>query len=327
MTSEPDMLPNVSSLPAWLVPSVYLNWSEDWLGEAVAIASRSHEHRLPGGADGPQRGDVVVTVVGSEPGIVAAVELMGASQGEDWVSDEVFGPDKPVVWDDLFNGAAAYARSSGWLPQEHARLVLDGIAHQYKHGATGTLDAGNCETDELSPNLHVLRLLGHKQVSGTDLRREERCASCERFVDVMQLRPHDDGAHTGQTGERPLGELIEQTFLVCGPCHALLHPHAVLSQRAQMRPACPSCGQRGATKRIVWGQGIHDNMKLEPDVVYGGFDTPVPTPDWYCPECYANFSSGAVAQRALGDMPDAVPVGVGAVGTPANGEDLWTPEV
>ena len=113
VTSEPDMLPNVSSLPAWLVPSVYLNWSEDWLGEAVAIASRGHEHRLPGGADGPQRGDVVVTVVGSEPGIVAAVELMGASKGEDWVSDEVFGPEKPVVWDDLFNGAAAYARSSG----------------------------------------------------------------------------------------------------------------------------------------------------------------------------------------------------------------------
>lgn len=326
VTSEPDMLPNVSSLPAWLVPSVYLNWSEDWLGEAVAIASRSHEHRLPGGADGPQRGDVVVTVVGSEPGIVAAVELMGASQGEDWVSDEVFGPDKPVVWDDLFNGAAAYARSSGWLPQEHARLVLDGIAHQYKHGATGTLDAGNCETGELSPNLHVLRLLGHKQVSGADLRREERCASCERFVDVMQLHPHDDGAHTGQTGERPLAELIEQTFLVCAPCHALLHPHPVLSQRAQMRPACPSCGQRGATKRIVWGQSA-DAARLEPDVVYGGFDTPVPTPDWYCPECYANFSSGAVAQRALGDLPEPVPAGVGAVGTPANGEDLWTPEV
>jgi hypothetical protein len=147
----------------------------------------------------------------------------------------------------------------------------------------------------------------------------------------MQLRPHDDGAHTGQTGERPLGELIEQTFLVCAPCHALLHPHPVLTQRAQMRPSCPSCGQRGATKRIVWGQAIHDNPKLEPDVVYGGFDTPVPTPDWYCPECYANFSSGAVAQRALGDLPEAlpvpVPVGAGPVGTPANGEDLWVPEV
>ncbi|MCF4121523.1 hypothetical protein L1785_11075 [Antribacter sp. KLBMP9083] len=305
MASESDVLPNVSSLPAWLVPSVYLNWTDDWLRESVAIATRSPEHRLPGGPDGPQRGDVVVTVVAAEPGIVAAVELMGASQGEAWVSDELFGPDRPVVWDTLFSGAAAYSRSSGWLPQEHARLVLDGIANQFKHGASGTIEPGECEESALSPNLHALRLLSHRLIAGWDLRREERCATCERFVDVSTLRVHDDGARRAALEgitERNLQQLISDTYLVCDPCHELLHPHAVAAQRARMRPQCPACGARGNTKRIVWGMNVGD-VPLEPDVVYGGFDVPVPTPEWYCPECHANFATGAVASRALGDRP------------------------
>ncbi|GAB3162484.1 hypothetical protein GCM10027059_15400 [Myceligenerans halotolerans] len=327
MTSEPDMLPPVSSLPAWLVPSVYLNWSEDWLREAVAVATGGNEHLLPRGADGPQRGDVVVTVVGSDPGIVASVELMGTTQGEDWIADELFGPDKPVLWDDLFNGASAYARSSGWLPQEHARLVLDGIAGQFRNGASGTLEPGDCETGQISPNLHVLRLLGHRQITGADLRHEERCYSCEQFVDVTQLRVHDDGAiavrNESAAAPRELNRLIADTFLVCDPCHELLHPHAIGAQRARMRPACPSCHSRGTAKRIVWNEAIHDEMHMPHDVVYGGFDVPVPTPEWYCPQCHANFATGVVGTRALGgasaippapmDLDVAPPVEVSAM--------------
>lgn len=296
------MLPPVSSLPAWLVPSVYLNWSEDWLREAVAVATGTNEHLLPRGADGPQRGDVVVTVVGSDPGVIASVELMGATQGEDWIADDAFGPDKPVLWDDLFSGASAYARSSGWLPQEHARLVLDGIAHQFRNGASGTLEPGNCETGQLSPNLHVLRILGHRTITGREMNTEERCFSCEQFVSVMELRPHDDGARAAaESGTvRDLGSLISDTFLVCDPCHELLHPHAIGAQRARMRPACPSCHSRGTAKRIIWNETIHDELKLEQDVVYGGFDVPVPTPEWYCPQCHANFALGVVGTRAFG---------------------------
>ncbi|MGH8965151.1 MAG: hypothetical protein ACRDXB_07445, partial [Actinomycetes bacterium] len=132
-----ETLPSLSALPAWLVPSVYLHWSTDWLTEAVAISTRSPEHRLPGGQDGPQRGDVVVTVLG-DAGVVAAVELMGATDGESWVSDELFGPDRPIVWADLFEGAETYTGSSGWLPPEHARLVLDGVAEQFRGGPVHT---------------------------------------------------------------------------------------------------------------------------------------------------------------------------------------------
>lgn len=303
------MLPPVSSLPAWLVPSVYLNWSEDWLREAVAVATGSNDHFLPRGADGPQRGDVVVTVVGSDPGVVVDVELMGSTQGEDWIADDAFGPDKPVLWDDLFNGASAYSRSSGWLPQEHARLVLDGIAHQFRNGAVGTLEPGDCETGQLSPNLHVLRILGHRTLTGREMNREERCYSCEQFVDVTALRPHDDGARAAaESGtSRDLARMIADTYLVCDPCHELLHPHAISAQRARMRPACPSCHVRGTAKRIVWNETIHDEMQLEPGVVYGGFDVPVPTPEWYCPQCHANFAAGVVGTRALDGGSSVVP--------------------
>jgi hypothetical protein len=317
VTSEIEFLPSVSSLPAWLVPSVYLHWPTDWLRESVAIATRSREHALPGGPEGPQRGDVVVTVLG-DAGVVAAVELMGASRGDSWVTDELFGPERPVVWADLFDGADAYTGSSGWLPAEHARLVLDGIARQFRAGPVRTLDPGDCGAGAVACDVHLLRILGHRPVTGWALRREERCATCERFVDVRELEAHDDGAvrlGTTALGARTLEQVVRDVHLLCGECHALMHAHTVAAQRARLRPQCPGCGVRGATQRIVWGMTFQEDATgAEPDVVYGGFEVPVPTPEWYCTACHANFASSVIASRSLVSGGGAAGAGAGAGG-------------
>jgi predicted RNA-binding Zn-ribbon protein involved in translation (DUF1610 family) len=302
VTNEAQAFPSVSSLPAWLVPSVYLHWASDWLRESVAIATRSREHSLPGGAEGPKRGDVVITVLG-EAGVVAAVELMGSTDGESWVTDELFGPERPIVWADLFDGADAYTGSSGWLPAEHARLVLDGVAQQFRDGPVHTLDPGDCGTGAVASDVHVLRILGHRMVTGWAMRREERCATCERFVDVRELQAHDDGAvrlGTTTAGGRTLDQIVRDLHLLCPECHELMHAHTVAAQRARLRPQCPGCGARGTTQRIVWGMTFQEDVVgAEPDVVYGGFEVPVPTPEWYCTECHANFTSTVIASRAL----------------------------
>ena len=335
---DPESLPSVSSLPAWLVPSVYLHWPSDWLRESVAIATRSREHSLPSGPDGPQRGDVVVTVLG-DAGVVAAVELMGASDGESWVTDDLFGPERPIVWADLFAGADAYAGSSGWLPAEHARRVLDGVAEQFRDGPVQTLDPGDCGSGATASDVHVLRILGHRAVTGWSMRREERCATCERFEDVRRMHAHDDGAaRLGSTtaGGRTLEQVVRDVHLMCEPCHELMHTHSVAAQRAWLRPQCPGCGARGKTKRIVWGMTFQDDVVgAEPDVVYGGFEVPVPTPEWYCTECHANFSSAVIASRSLTSTGGPVgPVGPAPADetahAPASGlEDdveLWKPD-
>ncbi|WP_402464151.1 hypothetical protein [Isoptericola aurantiacus] len=310
MSTEAEAFPSVSSLPAWLVPSVYLNWSTDWLRESIAIATNSREHALPGGPDGPKRGDVVVTVLG-DAGVVASVELMGASDGDSWITDELFGPDRPIVWADLFDGADAYLGSSGWLPAEHARAVLDGIANQFHDGPVHTIDPGDCGAGEAASDVHVLRIIGHRAVSGWAMRREERCATCERFVDVHELQVHDDGAvrlGTTTAGGRTLEQVVRDVHLMCRPCHDLMHAHSVSAQRSRLRPQCPGCGVRGRTKRIVWGMTFHDDVvSAEPDVVYGGFEVPVPAPEWYCTECHANFGSTVVASRVLDAQGPAVP--------------------
>ncbi len=319
VSTEPEALPSVSSLPAWLVPSVYLNWSTDWLRESVAIATRSREHHLPGGPDGPKRGDVVVTVLG-DAGVVAAVELMGSSDGDSWVTDELFGPDRPIVWADLFDGADSYIGSSGWLPAEHARAVLDGVANQFHDGPVHTIDPGDCGAGDAAPDVHALRIIGHRAVTGWALRREERCATCEQFVDVREMQAHDDGAvrlGTTTAGGRTLEQVIRDIHLLCAHCHELMHEHSVIAQRNRLRPQCPGCGVRGKTKRIVWGMTFSDDVvSAEPDVVYGGFEVPVPTPEWYCTDCHANFGSTVVASRMLDADGPAVPQPVtGAMAT------------
>ncbi len=329
VSTEAEAFPSVSSLPAWLVPSVYLNWSTDWLRESIAIATRSHEHALPGGPDGPKRGDVVVTVLG-EAGVVASVELMGSSDGDSWVTDELFGPDRPIVWADLFDGADAYIGSSGWLPAEHARAVLDGVANQFHDGPVHTIDPGDCADGTAASDVHVLRVLGHRAVSGWAMRREERCATCERFVDVHELQAHDDGAvrlGTTTAGGRTLEQVIRDVHLMCPQCHDLMHAHSVSAQRARLRPQCPGCGVRGKTKRIVWGMTFSDDVvSSEPDVVYGGFEVPVPAPEWYCTECHANFGSTVVASRVLDSEGPAVPQPVtGAIARVSDDTELMAP--
>jgi len=335
VTQEPEALPSVSSLPAWLVPSVYLHWSTDWLRESVAIATRSREHSLPGGPDGPQRGDVVVTVLG-DAGVVAAVELMGSTDGESWVTDELFGPERPIVWADLFDGADAYTGSSGWLPAEHARRVLDGVANQFREGPVHTLDPGDCGSGSTAPDVHVLRILGHRAITGWAMRREERCATCERFEDVRKMHAHDDGAvrlGTTSAGGRTLEQVVRDVHLLCEPCHDLMHAHSVAAQRARLRPQCPGCGARGKTKRIVWGMTFQEDVVgAEPDVVYGGFEVPVPAPEWYCTECHANFASAVIASRALTSTGGAAgPAALNdpvqsPVSGPGDDVDLWQPD-
>jgi hypothetical protein len=307
-------IPATAALPAWFMPSVYLHWPQDWRREAVAVATRSPEHAMPADPDGPQRGDVVVTVLG-DSGVVAAVERMIGSDGEAWASDDLYSPEVPVVWADLFEGADAYTGTSGWLPPEHARAVLDGVAVQVASGPIHTFDPGDCSAHAMQSDVHALRLLGHRHVTGWAMRREERCASCERFVDVRAMRPHDDGAHRlGSTSAagRTLDQLVRDVHLLCEECHQLLHAHSVAFQRARMRPQCPGCGARGSAKRIVWGMTFTESrVGAEPDVVYGGFEVPVPTPEWYCTECHANFTSTVVASRARGAT------GAGAAGEPA----------
>jgi hypothetical protein len=271
-------------IPDWFVDEqasqrrVHVYRTKAWREAVIALVSEDEDWVWPGEPVATAESDLIVTVVGSEPPVVASVELAGVSDGSRWEIRDTFLLTRYVAWE-----AVEDATGQG---------LLDAIVREMTADPPTALPVGDCWGEEVPSDLAALRLLRVGAFEGSPRHGYLPCRSCEREIELRALQLHDVGpVEWGQTTERSANKVAEQLELVCDGCHELLHPHDLLHQRKWLRPECPECSSGGAARRIIWGDVAEplDPEDEEEFVLGGGALPPEPLPAFACAVCGTNY--------------------------------------
>lgn len=258
-----------AAFPDWAANppgSIFLCWEDRWWeGAAALVTDEGFAWTLP---EGLATGDVLITVLGSDPSLVVSVERVDAVTGYDVaVSKHVLA--LPVPWQSVVDGLPT-------RPERASERLDDGVqalATISQLSATGpdvTVPL-TCQVDSPSA-LTVAAVL----YFGPDL----DCAACSERVHPADAIAHYEGARSAGT----LQEALDETSMLCPPCHRLLHRPSIGELRRRLRPACPNCGLRDYVTPVVWGLPA-DPPDPGEDIVYGGCTPPAPAPQWHCRDC------------------------------------------
>lgn len=295
-------------VPTWLVDEprrVHVRWVEAWRAALGRVHSRENGWDVPRSA---VPGDVVVTVLGCRPPVVAALERVEQTGGDPRVRDRTVIA-QPVTWDALWYAAKAAApdRRSARLSRKLGLQLIEGLREELENPDPTFVSAGDCTWYRTSPTaIDALAALQSDHPDGPGGGAE--CASCgqSRRVELHFERPVHENV------QLEMQDHLDDVVYLCPDCHRLAHPHSIKSQRdalhAQRRllqPECPACGGRAA-RRVVWGLPSPELFE-DPDVVLAGcvIEDPFPA-QWRCTVCGEESVTVTTAQlrRATPTFPD-----------------------
>lgn len=298
-------------MPSWLAPvatgaRVHLRWVENRPSVVALLRDRDADLDVPRRA---APGDVVVTVVGCTPPLVAAVERITGTGEEQAVEREVIV--QPVPWEILWGRDDAQpAQRSTRLSRQDGERLVDAVRQELKEPRPYFIAAGECGSPGTSQT--IVDALAVLQVDHPKSALESRCTACGS---TEQLEVHI---------ERPIHENVlleiqdhlDDLIHLCQDCHVLMHPHPVAAVARALRPACPECGARGA-RRVVFGFPSYDDFD-DDDVHLGGCVAGPPLPRWRCRGCHEEFLTISTTRlAALRDVEEegrAIASGGGASG-------------
>lgn len=281
---------------------VHVRWETDWRTALRSLLEPGAPWDPPASA---RDGDVVVTVLGCEPPVVAAVEEVGRAR----CARRPVLLAQPVTWRGLwFRAGAAEPRPSvARLSRDLSARLIQALRVELAEPEPTFLRAGDCTYYRTSPTaIDVLSALQSHQRGGA---RQARCDSCDA---ATSLRAHfERPIHENVSLE--IQDHIDDVVQLCDDCHRLMHPHSVAAQRRSLHrqralaaPACPTCGA-GRARRIVWGLPADPDLVDDPDTILAGcvVDGAVPA-QWRCRACgddFATVSTATVRGSRLGPPP------------------------
>ncbi|NUU18474.1 hypothetical protein HP550_14550 [Cellulomonas humilata] len=279
------------NLPAWLTDftgRAHVGWEDDWLDGAAALVLGDGERtwELPAGMTD---GDVLLTVLGTDPALVVSAEL---------VSDEGRAFERIMLTDAIpWDGLAVTVDGepvADTTTLDTCGRAIDALVAMVNAPHAVLIDGSQCF--EAHSAAHVLKLLQDRDESTV-------CGSCDE-----PLHPADSSLHHEPLPSRvELQDLVDEASLLCVPCHRLLHFPTLDGLRRRTRPSCPRCGLREMVRPIVWGLPSIDDASRE-DVMFAGCVVPAGVlPTWSCDACDLPFASVSVLD---GDIRESDPRGL-----------------
>jgi hypothetical protein len=280
---------------------VHLRWEDDWRKALERLLDHDAPLEVPKSAD---PGDVVVTVLGCRPPLVAAVERIEDPGRKVPVRGRVLIA-QPVTWGALWYraNAAAPAPRSARLPRRLGAQMLAGLRSALENPEPTFVVAGDCASYRTASRT-VIDALARLQTDHPDaVGLHSWCASCDKqgSLELHFERPVHDNV------ELEIQDHLDDVVNLCGDCHRLAHPHSIQSQRRTLQaqrdvlqPECPGCGARGA-RRILWGLPSPGDLADPSDVIWAGCVTDGPFPaDWRCRTCGEDFVTVTTSQIRRG---------------------------
>jgi len=221
--------------------AVAVTWSERPLSACHEILTE--ELDLSWRVPDVQVGDLVVTVVRTEPPLVAAVDRVVAIEPEHLVLDAAARPDGPLVWDELARAADLLgACEDTLLSPEAAQRLLAALSTALHDPDAVLVPALPCRPG--APSAQDLAvavtavLMGRASGAG-------RCDACDRVLNPATIEVHHFDPPGEPTGsEVPLVERASRVGLLCQDCHRMCHEPSLEQMRRWMEPPCPCCGSR-----------------------------------------------------------------------------------
>jgi len=291
--------------PEWLTdgaqPRLHLRWEDQWEDALDRLLDDDASWDLPATI---RDGDVILTVLGCEPPVLAALDHIGGS-GDEWQVDDRVLIAQPITWWSLWPDQTDREELRGFtgrLNAATARRTLRALHAQAQHPKPAFITAGDCT--HVGVGSSAIEVLARLQAveGATDGLRGPAVLACGTCGSTDPLEVHFD---------RPLHEVVQleiQDHLddvahLCSACHRLVHPHSVASQRMHLSqvatPPCPACGHKTA-RPIVWGMPSSDDFANHPDVIFGGcvIDDPIPA-QWQCDHCGEQYVTVTMTQLRI----------------------------
>lgn len=289
-------------VPAWLTATdrtrVNVRWEVDWRPALRGLLESDTPPDAPATA---RDGDIVVTVLGCTPPVVAAVEEVGTAPR---VGQRLLLA-QPVTWHGLWSvvDTKPPRPADARLSRKVSARLIRGLRAELEAPDPTFLPAGDCTYYRSTPT--AIDVLAALQAHHRDGPRWARCASCDAHtsVKVHFERPIHDNVPL------EIGDHLDDVVHLCGDCHTLMHPHSVAAQRRSLdaqrsddAPACPSCGA-GHARQIVWGLLAEPELLWDEDVIVAGcvIDGPIPA-QWRCRSCGDEFAT--VSTTVLRSLTD-----------------------
>lgn len=276
-------------LPKFLKPGqgMYYCWeNKDAVVEAAVSLAKgdisTREWNL--GYDVPE-GSLLLTVLGTTPPLVAALESVTTVTEEKVYVDQIAVFSDPISLYDLENLIdSGLPRSSKALGISTAKRVLKALSKIIEDPKPLLASAGRCE-DGADPHsndaVHVLAML-QREYDEVPL-----CDGCGRDVDadtsVHFFRPR------GGKRNWNIQDHVDDAGLLCHDCHALVHgpTKRQLRKLASSRPHCPKCGE-GNPRKALWGEPAGEPG--DDYVVMGCVLPPGPLTEWICRKCKTPYA-------------------------------------
>lgn len=250
------------------------------------------------GEDVPE-GSLLLTVLGTTPPLVAAMETVTSVTEEKVYVDQLAVFSDPICLYDLESMIdSGLPRSSKALSLSTSKRVLKSLHKLVNEPQPLVISTGQC-TNGADPHsndaVHVLAML-HRNYDDVPL-----CDGCGRDVDadtsVHFFRPR------GRKGNWNLQDHVDDAGLLCRDCHTLVHgpTKRQLRKLVDAAPRCPECGA-GNPRKALWGDPAgHPGDDFE---VMGCVLPPGPLAEWVCRKC--NTPYVVVANRKLWMYPDLI---------------------
>lgn len=294
--------PFAFAAPSWLTgepqPRVHLRWEADWREALEQLLDDDASWDLPSTV---KDGDVVLTVLGCVPPVVAALDRIAHTDGQWQIGDRAIIA-QPITWGSLWCDAKEADDLRGFtgrLTARAAKRLVNALQAEADKPKPVFLDAGDCTPVGHYPS--AVEVLARLQAveHATEAGQRSLAVECGACGSTNSLEVHFD---------RPLHECVrlevqdhlDDVAHLCSQCHRLAHPHSIAFQRRVLReaatPRCPACGGRVA-RPVVWGMALPEYMENYPDTIFAGcvVDDPIPA-QWQCENCDAQYATVTMTQ-------------------------------
>lgn len=236
------------------------------------------------GEDVPE-GSLLLTVLGTTPPLVAAMETVTSVTEEKVYVDQLAVFSDPICLYDLESMIdSGLPRSSKALSLSTGKRVLKSLHKLVKEPQRLVISTGQCANgaDQHSNDaVHVLAMLQR------DYDDVPLCDGCGRDVgsetSVHFFHPH------GGLRNWDIQDHVDEVGLLCQDCHVLVHGPTKkrLQKVLSAAPRCPECGE-GNPRRALWGYPAiidDDNYATMGCVLPIG-----PPSEWVCRNCETPYA-------------------------------------
>lgn len=260
---------------------LYVSYATDWSKAAFALSTQrleSYSWDIPKNLK-PE--DLLITVLQSDPALVACIERFEVS-GDELIATERVIFSTPITLKSLENASRIlFPVRSGRIDGE-VRDLLQTLKILHENPQPEVLLAPDCAD-------RSLLALGSAAVVSRLLHEpgyfRSKCQACEE--EYSEIEGHFFEVFPQGTKYK-ITDLAASMVLLCNSCHALAHPQSLQDLRNARRPVCPTCKEVNPRQyRSGWFQPPRDD-RMDSYVSYGcTFEGTIP--DFKCRNCETDY--------------------------------------